>query len=267
VPDADRAVTVTLEEFPTELFAAFDEASEGLLREYGMVAASGAQPFSFRDVAVAREAKLDVGAAAAGATRHIALRVAMSSSTVAGFSILQAVLDHANRLARDERLLCLPVLPEIVAFRDWMCGEIVNQASGAAPRAWRLPTAFEQPGVPVAEWSGIDDLDQDELWLVGDDSNRIVAVSAAALRLLGWDALVGERILVIIPPEFREAHIARFTQAVVTRDDRRLDQPLQVAAMTRDQEEIPITLTLTRHSAAHDRSVYLARLAPRDSTA
>jgi PAS domain-containing protein len=252
--------TVVLNAMPVGLFHAFDEATEGLLREYRMEVLTTAQPFTDADIATAREAKQRIAAAIGSATDSVDLRLQLSAGQAAAFPVLQGVLDHANRMAREERLLCLPVLPEIAALRNWICDQVVNQSNGAAPLSWQLPTNPEEPGVAPATWPGMASLPEDEAWIVGDDANRIIGASAAALTMLGWDQLVGERIVVVIPPEFREGHIAAFTRGVVSGAHHLLDRPLQLAALTKAGETIDIVLTLSRHAARGDRAVYLAKL-------
>jgi PAS domain S-box-containing protein len=104
----------------------------------------------------------------------------------------------------------------------------------------------------------------DVAWIVGDEHNRIVAASPAAYALLGWSdgELVGQRLLVVIPPHLRERHVAGFTRSVVTGDQRLLGVPLELPALARDGREIPIVLTLTRHASGAG-NVYLGTLQER----
>jgi PAS domain S-box-containing protein len=251
------------EDFPVPLFEAFDESTEGLLREYFMVAASGGQAYSTDDVAPAGEVIQLLATAVGGRDGRIDLELTLSPAQCSAFALLQGVLDHANRLSRAEQLLTLPVLPEIAAFRNWVCDQVRTQASGGESARWVLPEHPEEPGVAPASWSGMSSLPDDEPWLVGDDANRIIGASTAALKLLGWHSLVGERILAVIPPHFREQHIAAFTRGVVTDEYHLLDRPLELAALRYDGQTIPVTLTLSRHPAERDRTVYLAKLTVR----
>lgn len=258
---------VRLRNFPGELFAAFDEASDSLLRDYLLSALSGDQPFSAKDVSLAREAKQRVGDAAGDAGENASaadVTVLVSDSEAATFSLLQAVLDHANRLAREGALLVLPVLPEVVRLRNWICDEVTRQVNGEPALAWQpLSGTGERPVLPAASWPGLDELPLDQPWVVGDDGNQIIAASPPALRLLGWDSLVGERILAIIPPELRERHVVAFTRGVATGVHHLLDQPLALHGWTRDGRSVPVTLTLSRYPAQRGRTVFLARLEAR----
>ena len=145
---------------------------------------------------------------------------------------------------------------------------MVEQAAGGAPKPWTLQTnADDAVDAEVADWDASILPPSAEAWLVGDDHNRIVAASPTAMTLLGWSSedLVGQRLLVVIPHHLREAHIASFTRSAVSGEAPLLGRPLPLAALTQGGQHIPITLTLTRHSARRGRCVYLARLEPRES--
>ena len=150
-------------------------------------------------------------------------------------------------------------------LRDWVCDQVMGQAAGGSASPWRFADGgSDEDAVALAEWDrGLAPPD-DEPWLVGDDHNRIIGASSAALRLLGWqpDELVGQRLLAVIPDRLREQHVAGFTRGVVNGDHRLLGQALQLPALRKDGSEIGITLTLTRHSAKRGRMVFLARLDP-----
>lgn len=254
--------TVYLDGFPAELFHAMHEATEDLMRDYQLTAMGGDEPFTLTDIAIARQAKRWVAARTDREADGASLQLDLSMEQVAAFPVLQAILDHANRLAREERLLVPPVLPELVALRNWMCDQVVGQPRGAPREAWHLPATLEEPARAPATWPELSDLPSGEAWLVGDDANRIIGASPAALELLGWESLVGERILAVIPPAFRERHIAAFTRGVVRGEYRFLGQPLSVRALRSDGTEVDVTLTLSRHPAEGHRSVFMARLEP-----
>lgn len=266
--------SATLARLPVALFRALDEQVSGLLREYTLVLlGGGTQPFDLADVARAKRAAgcisaaLDDGASTTSLTSDTrTLDLDLTGIDAGAYGVLQGVLDHANRLARSGELLMLPALPEVAALRNWICDEVLGQAAGAAPHPWQLPEGpLELPGAPLAVWDGMAALPTDEAWLVGDDANRIIGASDPALDLLGWDAdeLIGQRIVVVIPPKLREMHIASFTRGVVTGNFHLLDQPLELSAVTRAGDDISVLLTLHRHRAEKGRTVFLARLEQR----
>lgn len=82
--------------------------------------------------------------------------------------------------------------------------------------------------------------------MVADDANRIIFVNAAAGELLGWshEALVRQRLTVVIPPEMREAHLAGFSRLRVTGVARILGSTPRVPALRRDGSLVDVSLTM-----------------------
>lgn len=263
---------ITLRAFPVALFAAASAQWSDMLRDYVLRGIGGAdQPYGVDDIARSVHA-LDVvratvlGASTRGTTAdRIDLDLTPGEVTAGDFAVLQGALDHARKLAIAGLTLALPSLPEVVALRDWMCEEVMGQSAGAPPSPWEFTAVVDAPlEGDLAAWDHSIAPPQDESWLVGDDRNRIIAASSAALALLGWaeSDLVGQRLLAVIPEHLREQHVVGFTRSAVSGDYRLLGQPLPLPALARDGREIPITLTLTRHLAARGRAVFLARLDP-----
>ncbi len=268
---------VVLQRFPVDLYLASAEQSQALLREYALRGMSAPdQTYSGNEVARSGAAHSEVWAAvqhavpdqaAVAQASELDIPLGMVFSTPADFGVLQAVLDDANRLAHAGELLTLPSLPELVAFRDWICHQVLAQAAGAAPAPWLLSGDRHDTGLPPAQWEDMSRaLASEQPRIVGDDANRIIGANSQALDLLGWTEqdLLGQRILAVIPERFRERHLASFTLTTVTGEAPLLGQPLALNALAHDGREIPITLTLSRHAARAGRSVYLARLEARD---
>ncbi len=267
--DHDRRGTksVQLARFPTVLFAAAQEQWESLLREYSLRVLGGRQQsFGHEEINLGRAALNLVADAAAEHPTADDLILAVDQPS--DFAVLQAVLHDARRLSIRGELLSVPTLPELAALRNWLCEEVPNQAAGAAPSPWRAGLIHEDPdGPPAPEWDPAIAPPQDVAWLMGDDHNRIVGASKAALDLLGWSAdLNGQRLLAIIPPEMREAHIAGFIRSVVSGEAPLSGIPLALPALRADGTQVPIWLTLTRHSARRGRHVYLGLMKPREET-
>lgn len=266
--------TVVFVGFPVLLFTAAEEQWDALLREYALRGFGAAeQPYGPEDITRAGSVLAGIRSALADAVpgRHPDERTESTDITLAtefaqraDFALLQAILDDARRLAQIGELLTFPPLPEVAALRDWICDEVAAQTAGAAPTRWEFVPRTDDATSVAARWDRRIAPPEDQPWIVGDDHNRIVAVSPAALLLLGWDEadLVGQRILAVIPPRMRERHVAGFTRSVVTGDDRLLGTPLPLPALARDGREIAIDLFLSRHTAASGRTVYLARLTP-----
>ena len=276
VTDETRATAhgVELHGFPHRLFLAACEQWDGMLREYTLRGLGGSeQSYSTEEVMRAGNALSFVAEvvsrddAPAGPAR-VRPPVRLDVDAPGDFAVLQGILDDARRLSIRGDLLVFPSLPEIVSLRDWLCGEVVEQAAGGAPKSWTLQTGADVAAdAELADWDASILPSSDEAWLVGDDHNRIVAASPTARTMLGWSSedLVGQRLLVVIPHHLREAHIASFTRSAVSGEGPLLGQPLSLTALTRGGHQIPITLTLTRHPARRGRCVYLARLEPVES--
>ncbi len=186
------------------------------------------------------------------------------------FAALQDALDCAERLAAGGDLLARPGLPEIVAVRDWACEQVLAQSAGAPVAAWpgtdheRFLARDDGPG-HVTAWDVT-------AWDVGivrsavrpvvaaDDSNRIVAVSPAMADLLGWvvDDLVGRRVVTLIPPQLREAHVAGFSRHLSTGEARLLWIPLELPVLRADGTEIRCAVLIEQAAAEQDRRLHLA---------
>ena len=184
------------------------------------------------------------------------------------FAALQDALDDGERLARDDRLLVRPGLPEIVAVRDWACQQVIAQLGGA----------------PAAPWSGTDDerftgaadpvrgLSWDDTAVrtsqrgvvAADDGNRILAVSAPLAAALGWepDDLVGRRIVAIVPHRYREAHVAGFSRHLSTGDSRVLGVSIDLPVLRADGSELDCHFLIESDRTAVGHAVYLAWITP-----
>lgn len=260
------ATWVSLVGFPTRLFLVAHEQWEALLREYSLRGMGGTQQtFDHEEINRARQALYllaDAVDASPGQLGELSVLVEHPGD----FAMLQAVIHDARRLAIAGELLVVPTLPEIAALRNWIGEEVPAQASGAAPCAWRSDVIHADPdGPPAVRWDASIVPDRETAWVLADDHNRIVDASPPAARLFGWDdELVGQRLLAIIPPELREAHIAGFIRSTVSGSGGLLGTPLPLPALRKDGTQVPIWLTITRHAAHDNRHVYVGALAPRD---
>ena len=150
--------------------------------------------------------------------------------------------------------------------RHWLYSQIAEQAGGVAPQAWELPQSLE----PARAAAGLPAEELDRLHrataatVVADDANRIIFVNEAAGELLGWapEGLVGQRLIVLIPPELREAHLAGFSRLQVTGVPRILGATVHVPALRRDGSSVAVALTIERLPGSGGRSAFRAVLAP-----
>jgi PAS domain S-box-containing protein len=188
------------------------------------------------------------------------------------FAALQDVLDLAESLAVDGALLTRPGLPEIIAVRDWACEQVIAQLGGAPPQPWPgtaqerfETTVHDRSQAPDPDWDASVVVDATSPVVAGDDANRIIAVSRPLAELLGWEVeeLVGRRVVTVVPPSLREAHVAAFTRHLATGEAHVLGVPLVLPVLTKSGEEIACHFLVEQVPAAAGRSVYLAWISPR----
>lgn len=195
-------------------------------------------------------------------SRHEVLGVPLES--VAHFRILGETLDAALALADAGEFLNPPTQPEIRAFRRWVCEEIERQQRGEAPRPWRDQSeAAPPPGRTALGWATEIVTASDQALIAADDTNGIIAVSRPALELLGYthpDELVGRRLLWIIPPRLRQAHLAGFTLHLSNGRAPLLGRTVTVPALRRDGSETLVELTVEAESLPGGRRVFVAAL-------
>ena len=286
-PDAaDAAVQVTLRQVPVLMHAAWQEHAASLLREY-LLHVLGEDDDILDKHAQASEAmgllhdqlprpSLPEGADAlmAGAVEpqvtadEVVLHVPVA--TVPHFRVLDELLQCAVVEARLGRFLSPPTQPEIEEMRRWVCTEIAQQAGGdtvAIPWMARTDvraTVADQAAL-LARYSHL--AETDEALLATDEASVVVAVSPAALRILGHrhaDELVGRRVLVVVPARFHQAHIAGTTLHATNGRDNLLDVPVDVPMVRADGTEVAVRLVVRVERLADESRVSVARFAVSD---
>lgn len=246
-------VSVRLLGAPTTLVQATIEYGDAVLRELALLSLGGEldddlpdgwhlPPFDVSPILAAAAA-----ATADGRTRSdLELRVPASAGPAALERL--RLIDHADALARAGRLLSQPAVPEIGVCRHWIFSSINEQLSGATPSEWELPEPLEPAQVaaslPESEIAAI--LASSLATVAADDANRILVVNAAAAALLRWspDELCGQRLVTIIPPELREAHLAGFAHFQRTGEGPILGQSVEVPALRRDGTRVEVSLVI-----------------------
>jgi PAS domain S-box-containing protein len=204
----------------------------------------------------------------AGAEPAFDLTVEVPADAPETYAALQDVLDAAERLAAAGALFAPPGLPEIVAVRDWVCEQILAQHAGVLPSAWRGwtddPTAAA-PGGPAAVHWDVDDVVGAERGVVAaDDTNRILAVSRPLAEALGWtvEDLVGRRVVALVPPELREAHVAGFSRHVSSGETHVLGVPLRLPVLRADGSRLVCDVLIEHRSSDRGRHLYVASIEP-----
>ena len=265
---AAAALTIRLRGASAPLVKATIEHGDALLRELALLALGGelddALPEGWQ------LPQFDVSAILAAADAAVQAKADLEVSLPAGAHVAAAerlrLVDYADALAREGRLLTAPALPEIAACRHWLYTQIAEQGAGFPPQAWELPAPLEPRRVaarlPAQE---LGRLQQTTVaTVVADDANRIIFVNQAGGELLGWEpaALVGQRLTVLIPPELREAHLAGFSRLQVTGEPRILGSVVQVPALRRDGSTVEVALVIDQLAGPDGRRTFRGVLVP-----
>ena len=285
--DADRAtVQVELHNVPLLMHAAWQEHAAALLRDFLLLSledepdalelhAQASEALGLlRDQLPTPEVGDDAEAIMASAVEpEVSSEVSMLAvprDSVTHFETLDHLMDRAVAAADGGLLLVPATQPEIQEMRAWLCGQVRDQSRGrAAPAAWAARTDVRQPvdGAVVTDWDPQEVFGSDLALLAADESSIVVAVSRAALALLGFrDAgeLVGRRVISIIPPRFRQAHIAGTTLHSVNGRAPLLGARVAVPVLLADGSEKAVDVRIDAHRRSAGRKVFIAEFFPTD---
>lgn len=270
---AQAVVDVSLLGVPVALYCAWHQHASALLRESLLLHLNQADVTQMSvaadEIAAGNEAlavlsdgtrELFVTRGTASAPCDVTLAVPLP--LLSRFGVLQDTLAQTVRLAARGVLLSPTSQPEVVAMRNWCCTEVLRQGAGLKPTRW-VPGVTPATDVkPAPDWDTGHVLGSSQALLAADDTNQIIAVSKSAAALLGWrvDDLVGRRIVTIVPPRLREAHVAGFTDHLVTGRRRIIGTPTTVAALCRDGTELKVRLTIETAGSTGGRTVFIATL-------
>ena len=261
-----ESFTVHLEALPVALVAATIEYTDAVLRDFSLMSmdaddATLEWPPPQIDLTPLLSA---VEQAAEQERETVDIDVDFPVGTGAAALGRLALAEEAERSVLDGAMLTAPAPPEITLCRRWMLTQIDLQENGAAPEPWEMPAVappvLDAARVPTTQ---IEQLaDAAGAVVVADDGNRIVYVNAAAAELLGWtsEELTGRRLLSIIPPEMRVAHLAGFTRYLLTSRSRILGRPVQLPLLHRDGSRIDAELLIEPMSTQDHRVAFIARL-------
>jgi PAS domain S-box-containing protein len=189
----------------------------------------------------------------------------VSADQVAMFPILGAALDRARQLAVTGVLLTPPTQPEIQELLHWLTGEVARQAVGGAPRPWAASMSSRSSlEIEPLVWDESSVEQATTPVVATDDYDVIVAASAPALELLGHtrNALVGRRTLAIIPPRYRQAHLAGFTLHQVNGRGPLLDATVTLPVLRADGTERMVEMAIRAQPLPRGRTVFLASFDP-----
>jgi PAS domain S-box-containing protein len=191
------------------------------------------------------------------------VEVPVPIGSVAHFDTLDRAIEAALDLSSEGLVLTPPTQPEVQAFRRWICRQVLGQAAGDRPEAWRVPEESVSAAPLPVGWDPTVVTEATTGLMAADSTSRILAVSTEAARLLGYDdptELVGRRIVSIIPERYRQAHVAGFTMYLLVGRKPLLDRTVTVPALRRDGSEVEVELTVRSPAAGSDQSVLLADL-------
>lgn len=290
VGDGGATVTVKLLNVPLLLCQAWQQNTEALLREYLMTHLD--RPGHTDPVRDPIQLHAAATEAITVVAEHIPALASWSSTedvkqtatepgaslscvdldvpvaVVARFQTLRALLEAAATEADTGRSPAPPVQPELRGLTDWLCGQVHDQANGAAPTPWSLQELPPPPPSRVLAWNASAVTHAVSAQVAGDDTGRIVAVSDRAVELLGYHTrsqLVGRRVLVLIPPRYRQAHLAGFTFYLL--DERSgpvVRSGVTAPALRADGGEVSVRITVEPQKVVGGRTVFIATLTARD---
>jgi PAS domain S-box-containing protein len=287
-PAPRETVRVVLHGVPVLMHAAWQEHAAALLREYLLFSLAD-DPAVLDRHAAASEAMALLGAqlpaprlqddpaalfeavAEPGPTvEEVVLEVPVAS--VGHFGTLDELLARATLEAAEGHFLSPPTQPEVQQLRQWLCTEVSGQARGLGGSPW-APAYDDEPvdaGRHAALTEEYADLaDAADARVTADEENVVVAVTPAALTLLGYDTadrLVGRRVTALVPERFRQAHVAGTTMHATNGRDVLIDVPVRVPVVRADGGELPVDMTVVRTLRPDGRAVFVAVLQPVQGT-
>jgi PAS domain S-box-containing protein len=251
-------LAVLLVNLPVVLYTAWQTHADAMLREATLIALDRGPDALPEDLVLASQA---LGVLAGGTTaafdrvaapQSVDVEIGVPRALVGTFAVLRDVLRRCGERARAGELLTPASLPEIQAVRRWVCDEVGRQSQGLTPRPWAEPAVGDVPVDPYsAELAEL--VRGSSLACVAADSwNRIVAVSPAAAALLGWAApdLEGRRVVTIIPPRWRERHIAGFTNHLLGGPTHIVGSTVRLTALHHDGHELDLDVRIDRADTA-----------------
>lgn len=280
---AEDAVTVELLGVPLLLHEAWRQHAESLLREY-LLASLDLDPAEDPIVvhaqasdAIALLAEHIPQSGVGGDPEQVMVtatepfvtspRVEMPVPlrSVHNFATLERAMSAALDLVDDGSFLTPSTQPELQVLRAWLCDQVLSQSNGAEPAPWS-PGDEPRPGhVGNLAWDASAVTLAPTGVVAADDADRIVAVSPAALELLGYDDpqdLLGARLTAIIPQRYRQAHLAGFTMHFLSGRSLLVGRTIVVPALRGDGSEVEVELTIDTDRAEDGRTVFVAGLAP-----
>lgn len=277
-----ETVSVELFNMPLLLHAAWQEHAEALLREYLLSSLDEADLNPIQMHAEATDAiaileeqipRTDVAMepdqlmrdATEPFVTRARLTIEVPVASVPHFTTLDDAIEASIGLSRTGRILTPPTQPEVQAFRSWLCRQVVDQADGLEPVPWSVEGEPPSQAHYPLNWDPRSVSEATTGIIAADEANRIIAVSPAAVELLGYDdprEILGRRLVALIPERFRQAHVAGFTMFLLVGRQPLIGRPVQVPALRRDGSELLVELVITAEQVGDGRTLFLADISP-----
>jgi PAS domain S-box-containing protein len=282
-------VEVVLLNFPLLMHAAWQEHASALLREFLLLHLDEDEMASVERHSQASDALNvlyeqapepvlldDPDAIMASATEpgvsaaRLVLNVPRAS--VPHFDTLDAMLADAIDFSISGGMLGPPTQPEMRDMRRWVCQQVRDQSAGAAvaqPWAADVDAATSADFSISPGWDPTEISTAERALLATDDASLIVAVSPAAVSLLGYrdeEQLLGERIIRIVPARYHQAHIAGTTLHVTNGRSPLLGVRVTVPVVRADGTETPMGLEVRPRSLPGGRRLFVAEFFVADAT-
>ncbi len=257
---------VCLLNLPVGLVSATVQYGDAVLRELALLSMGSADGAGTWKAPGIDHGPLLGEAEAAREAGHDAIDLALAFPEGAGAAAVErlALVEAADRIAQQGELLTPAAVPEVGVCRRWLYGQISLQAGGAPPVAWKMPGPLEPVGgavpLPEEELVALDALTAGAI--VADEANRILYANEAAASRLGWEVeeLVGQRLIAVVPPEQRAAHLAGFTRYLLTGEPRLLGRRIRLPALRRDGAVVDLDITIEMVNLGRGRIVFRAIL-------
>lgn len=276
---AGDTVGVHLLKMPVLLHGAWQEHAEALLREYLLHTLdddSEADPIQVHAeatdaIAILEEQvpRIDVARDPRELMEHVTepsvsredLLLEVPVASVRSFETLDRVIKTAIDLSLSGRILTPPTQPEMQAFRRWLCGQVIGQAAGRPPEPWSVENEPPHHPALLVPWDPTAVTEAATGMIAADEANRILAMSAPALELLGYDRpeqIVGRRLVAIIPERYRQAHVAGLTMYLLVGRRPMIGRAVEVPALRRDGSEVLVELVVSAKQVGEGRTLFLA---------
>lgn len=272
---------VVLQGLPPLLWLAACQHEDALLRELALMGCVLEEQLAGADVARARlrdavgravSRWTEPGDVAAQASpkdvpEELDVHVTATGDDRTAFDALHRVLEAAERAAAAQRLLVPPSLPEVADMRAWACAQVLAQLAGRPPERWGglSATAVSDAAVVPRLDASLGALrDGGGSVVAADEANRILSISPSLAEALGWQEadLVGRRVVVLVPEQFRQAHVAGFIRHVSTGATTVTGVSLELPLLHRGGHEIRCRFLLETRRTERGRALYLAWIDP-----